>query len=464
VLIVFGMLNRDGQESSNHQIGYIPFDNINNSNAIKLEDSESLVFHEVKNFSTKHFLTSHQLEYISLSQENEFILAGQIRNFNQQYHLDFLLKGPYADWVGQISGTSHQELIIRLKNHLGQPSIYEFISKQQSPDLKQASLSIAHQERPDDLIILNHLVESYIETHEFDKAMVMADKLIELANLQENVQYHGNGLLNQSEILTHKELFDLSSQKLSKAIAQFKKINDLKRYADSLEKQSWIDHQKRDYPAIKTSLLKSAELALEAKDIPRELHALTYLSIMAKKYRQNEDKYLYLQQAESKMREYQLPIYHYAKIPFHHAIYSDNPSAKEPHLKRVLEYTELNPDYWVAQSSRLQLLKHYLAQKRFDEAELLVQSAKSDNAANSFLKTLLAQAKENEEDFLRHAQRTFEQAHMSGDKRLSLDIALILCEHPNAPVNLDFYSQYIKENSTKYWRIENEKKLIALNL
>ena len=61
---------------------------------------------------------------------------------------------------------------------------------------------IAHQERPDDLIILTHLVESYIETYELDKAMVMAEKLVELASAQENVQYHGNALLNQSAILT----------------------------------------------------------------------------------------------------------------------------------------------------------------------------------------------------------------------------------------------------------------------
>ena len=464
VLLVFGMLNREGLESLDHQIAYIPFDNINDSNAIKLENSENLSFHEIQNIGTKRFLTSHQLEYLSLSQENKFILAGQIRKFNQQYHLDFLLKGPFSDWSGQISGISQEKLIHRLKGHLNQQSIYDFISKQQPPEIMQASLSIAHQERPDDLIVLNHLVESYIETYELDKAMVMAEKLVELASAQENVQYHGNALLNQSAILTQKELFDLSAQKLSLAIAQFEKINDLKRQADALEKQSWLDHKKRDYPAIKASLLKSAELALEAKDIPRELHALTYLSVMAKKYHQNEDKYLYLRQAENKMREYQLPIYHYAKIPFHHAIYTDNPSAKEPHLKQVLEYTKLNPDYWVAQSSRLQLLKHYLNQKRFDEAELLVESAKSDNAPNSFMKMLLAQARTNDDDFIRHAQRTFEQAQLSGYRRLSLDVALMLCEHPNPPENLDFYSQYIKENSTKYWRMENEKKLVALNL
>lgn len=463
VLLVFGMLNKSEKEFS-LRIAYIPFDNLDVPRAIKLDNTGNLVFNEIENVSTKRFLTSHQLEYLSLSEANKFVLAGRVRKFNHQYHLDFLLKGPYSDWIGQVSGTSQKELIDRLTDHLEQPSIYDFISKQQTPEIKQASLSIAHQEEPDDLIILNRLVESYIKTHEFDKAMLMADKLIDLANLQENVQYHGNGLLNQSEILTHKELFDLSAQKLAKSIEQFEKINDLQRYADALEKQSWIDHQKRDYPAIKASLLKSAELALEAKDIPRELHALTYLSVMAKKYRQSEDKYLYLQQAESKMREYQLPTYHYAKIPFHHAIYTSNPSGKEPHLKRVLEYTELNPDYWVAQSSRLQLLRHYISQGRFDEAERLVESTTSDNAPNSYLKTLLAKAQDKDKDFLRHAQRTFEQAHMSGNRRLSLDVALILCEHPNSPVNLDFYSQYIKENSTKYWRIENEKKLVALNL
>ena len=242
------------------------------------------------------------------------------------------------------------------------------------------------------------------------------------------------------------------------------RIADIKRQADVWHSQSWLDHQHKDYPALKASLLKSAELSLQAGDIARELEALTYLSVMAHKHKQNQDKYLYLQQAEQKMTAYQLLQYHFAKVPFHYAIFAKHPADKEPHLKQVLEYTELTPDHWVAQSSRKQLMQYYIAENRLAEAQLMVEGLTTDNAQNSFLKTILAQANDNRTEFMSHAQRTFEQAQLSGDQWLSLDIALLLCGSRSGDANVDFYSQFIDENATDYWRKINEVKLLALNL
>ena len=464
VTLLLAWVATQDKGTSVQEIGYLPFTSSSEIGSIALKNNTVLDFVNIDSLSAKTFITSHQLEYQKLSQTHSYILTGEVRRYNDLLHLNFLLKGPYADWTGQISATTKDGLVERLKTHLEQPLVFDYISRLQSPEIRQASLSIAHENNPNDLVVLEALVKSYYETFELDKAMVMSEKLIELAKLQENVQYIGNAQLNQSAILTRKELFKLSGEKLSLAKAQFEKINDLQRLADTMEKQSWLDHQAGDYEAIKASLLKSAEYALAAEDIPRELHALTYLSVMAKKYREDHDKYFYLQQAEKKMNEYQLPIYHYAKIPFHYAIFTKEASAKEPHWKRVLEYTQLNPDYWVAQSTRKQLLEFYISQNRIQEAEELVGSVKSENAPNEFLKVLLAKARKDKRKFLKHAQKTFELAQLAGFRELSLDVALMLCEEPDSAVNFDFYSQYIKENSTKYWRIDNQKKLLALNL
>jgi hypothetical protein len=261
----------------------------------------------------------------------------------------------------------------------------------------------------------------------------------------------GNALLLQSEILTRKELYDLSSHKLTLAIEQFKEIEDLGSQADAWFSQSWLDHQQDDYEAIKAHLLKSANLALEIKDKGRELDVLTYLSVMANKHRQEVDQYLYLQLAESKMKAYQLPIYHFARIPFHYAIFAKKAQDKEPHFKQVLEFTASTPDNWVAQSSRQSLMEYYIDQNRLDEAQALLDNLKTDNTENSYLKTLLAKAKKLTDDFNRLAQRTFEQAQLSGNKSISLDVALLLCGDPDVQVNHDFYSQYILENASQYW-------------
>lgn len=456
----------DQQENTHSRISiaYIPMTQLNGTENLSLDDDTDFDFTTLTQLDAAHFETSAELEYPALAGTHPFVLTGQIRTHSQSYYLDFLLKGPFADWQGQLTSASTQDLLQQLKQHLNQPVIYDLLSQPQAPELKQANLSIAHQQAPEDLIILGQLISVYIQMDELDKAMVMAEKLAVLGKRQHQPQQLGNGLLYQSEILTAKSLFELSAQKLALAIEHFETIADLKRQADAWNAQSWLDHQNHDYPAVKASLLKSAQLALTAKDKARELHALTYLSIMASKHKQEQDKYLYLQQAEDKMKAYQLPSYHFAKIPFHYAIFASNAAAKEPHLKQVLEFTALTPDHWVAQSSRKQLIHYYLKHRRLMQAQALVENLATDNAHNSYLKALLAQAQQQSPSMLEHAKRAFEQARLAGERLLSLDAALLLCTTQNPQVNYDFYSQYIDENATSYWREINELSLVALKL
>jgi len=467
MFIIYAVMDRQTESIDSeptHKIAYVPITDPQGLNSISLNDNGNFDFTALTHLTTRQFMASLETEYQSLAKEHTFILSGQLRTHQELSYLDFLLKGPFGDWQGQISGNSVQDVVKQLEQHLKQDFIYQLLGEAQPPELRLASLSIAHQQTPNDFITLGNLINTYIEMGELEKAMVMADKLENTALTEQNPLQVGNALLYQSTVLTRKELFELSTQKLNLAIEEFKKIRDLKRQADAWNAQSWLDHQNKDYPAIKTSLLKSAQLALEAKDIERELHALTYLSVMAHKHHQEEDKYLYLTQAEDKMREYQLPIYRFIKIPFHHAIHAKTRAAKEPHLKQVLEFAAMTPDHWVAQSSRKQLMEHYIAQHRLDDARALLANATSDNAQNSYLKTLLAKAEQDNEAFVLHAQRTFEQANLAGEKKLSLDIALLLCEASDLPVNYDFYSQYIQDNANKRWRQANETKLMAINL
>ncbi|NQZ21057.1 MAG: winged helix-turn-helix domain-containing protein [Colwellia sp.] len=446
------------------KLAYIPFVDQQATTTLTLDDNNNFDFSELTDLDSATFLTSAELEYPNLSEQHPFVLAGILRSHQQKVYLDFVLKGPYADWKGQLHADSTQALVQQLEQHLRQPFIYQFLSSPQSPEFKKSSLSIAHQQSPQDSIILGQLIKAYIETTELDKAMVLAEKLATNANAQKDWQQLGNALLYQSTILTRKELYELSEKKLALAIKSFEHINDLPRQADAWNAQSWLDHQYDDYSAVKASLLKSAQLAFDAGDQLRELHALTYLSVLAHKHKQENDKYGYLRQAENKMTAYKLPIYHFAKVPFHYAIFAKTPLGKEPHLKQVLAFTQLTPDHWVAQSSREQLVVQYLKQERLAEAQTLVESVKTDNARNSYLKTLLAKAKGENESFIRHAKRTFEQAQLAGRHTLSLDVALLLRSTPNIEVNYDFYSLYIDENASAYWREANEVKLLALNL
>jgi len=464
ILKVMPILHTPKTSHAAIKIAYVPIVSANARENLILNDTENFDFTPLEQLDTAHFSSSAELEYPALAATHPLVLTGHLRTFNQLYYLDFLVKGPFADWQGQLSGASTQDVEQQLKQHLNQSVIYELLNQAQAPELKQANLSIAHQQAPHDLIILGQLIAVYIQINELDKAMVMAEKLVSLAQRQDQVQQRGRALLYQSTILTGKGLLTLSAQKLSQAIEYFASIDDLNGQADAWNAQSWLDHQNHDYQAVKASLLKSAQLAFESKDITRELHALTYLSIMANKNKQQEDKYLYLHQAETKMKAYQLPNYHFAKIPFHYAIFAANPADKEPHFKQVLEFTSLTPDHWVAQSSRLQLLQYYLAYNRLPQAQALVANLTTDNAQNAYLKTLVAQAQQQTDTMLAHAKHTFELARLAGERTLSLDVALLLCSSQHPQVNFAFYSQYIDENASPYWRQTNEVSLLALKL
>jgi DNA-binding winged helix-turn-helix (wHTH) protein len=466
IIVAINLIPEQPQEeqSSVIEIAYIPISYQQGTKAVILNDNEHFDFTELPQLNTADFQASAEFEYPLLAEEHPLILSGSIRTHNEQTYIDFILKGPFADWQGQISDVDQQAALKQLQQHLQQPVIYNLLNKAQAPELKQANLSIAHQQAPNDLIILGQLTDTYIRTGELEKAMVMANKLENISISQNKAQYVGNALLFQSQILTRKELFELSAHKLESAIEHFQKINDLNRQADAWFAQSWIDHNQTDYQAIKVSLLKSAKLAFNAQDKQRELSALTYLSVLAYKNHQEDDKYHYLRQAENKMKAYQLPRYHFAIVPYHYAIFAKTLQDKEPHLKQVLELAALIPDFWAAQDSRQQLMKFYISQNRLTEAQALISDITMDNAQNSYLKTLLAQAHQNDEAFVIHAQRTFEQAELAGDIYLSLDMALLMCSAQSTQVNYDFYSHYIDEKATAYWRRNNEKRLLALNL
>ncbi|WP_235839707.1 winged helix-turn-helix domain-containing protein [Cognaticolwellia mytili] len=471
IFLVIGIIytqNAFKQEtnSSTIKLAYIPITNLDDTSNKKheemtLQDNSVFDFTVLSDLNTELFANKIEIEYPKLSQNHPFILTGKIRTYQQRTYLDFMLKGPAANWEGQLTGSSKANVIEQLQQHLKLQVIYDLITTDQPPELKLAKLSIAQQVSPYDLIILRKLSITYLKVNELDKAMALADKLIKLAQSQNNSQHIGRGLLYQSKILRKKQLYDLSSDKLTLAMAQFEKINDLEHQWQTWYNQAWLAHYQNDYPAVKISLLKAAELAYSAKNKLGEIESLITLVSLAHDHKNNDDKYLYLQEVERKMAAYNFPIYHTAEVSYSYATFAKALSEKEPHLKKVLQLTMLTPEHWVAQSSRRQLVRHYITQNRLIDAQTLVDSMTADNYNNSYLKTIMAQATQQTSAMINHAQRTFEQAQLAGNPSLSLDAALLLC---NQQVNCDFYSQYINDNATTDWRNVNQIKLLALNL
>ena len=161
------------------------------------------------------------------------------------------------------------------------------------------------------------------------------------------------------------------------------------------------------------------------------------------------------------MKAYGLPQFNFAKIPFHYAIFAENEADKVPHLKQVLAFTDLNPQHWVAQSSRRQLVEYYLKYDRVEDAKRLLSGLTNDNAQYAYLRTIIALAEGQNKRFIELAQLTFEKAQLAGLNRLSMDVALLLLQNAGNAVNTDFYIQNIEQKAPLYWRLEHEDELTA---
>jgi len=428
---------------------------------IRLKDSDSVDFSLFPQSAPNDSVSSIELTYPKLAQTHPLLLTAQIRTYQKMSYLDFQLKGPAADWQGQLSGSSNTEVINQLQQHLKQLVIYDLLSEQYTPEIRQAKLSLAHQQTPQDLIVLRKLSMSYLRTNELDKAMVMADKLLELAQAQSNPLHIGRALLYQSNLLQQKQLHALSKQKLQLAIQQFKQINDLKHQAKAWHLYAWLEDQQQNYGATKASLLNAAKLALSAKDKLREVRILGDLILGAHSYQQHKDMYFYLDQLENKIKSYQLPNYHLASVAYYYALFSPTEAEKEPYLKQALSYTTNTPTNKFAQSSRRLLMQLYLKQNRLVEAQTLVDELSPNNNQKAYLQAQLAQANKQTDKMLRYALRAFEQAQLAGNLLVSLDMALLLREQE---VDAEFYTQYIQTYASGRWRQTNQSKLSVLGL
>lgn len=446
------------------EVSYIPIYHPSKQESITFTDRPSVDFTALTDLDRTKFKNSIELEYPLLAKENPIILTGSLRSLKQKVFLNFSLKGPFDIWEGELTASSVSGVIDKLHNHLAHGFIYELLNRAQSPEVKQASLLISHQKSPEDDIILGHLVDAFINIGQLDKASVMAEKLANNALQQNNAQQLGHAYLYQSEILLRQRQLTLSAEKINLALEQFEKNEDLGRQADAWMLIAKLAHEKSDYATIKSNLIQSAHLSKQANDIQREVDALAFLSILAHKYEEHDDKIFYLLAAKRRMKANKLPLYHFAIIPFHEAAFANTASAKEPYSLKVLELTQATPNHWMAQTSRLQLMEHYINKGRFTAANKLITNLSTDNARNSYLKTLLYKAENNHHDFILYAKRTFEQAQLAGNKHLSLDAALLLLGSKGGADRYEFYRQYIHNNATSRWRLKRKAQLTTLDL
>jgi len=217
-IFLFALFSFNIGDEKDLKVGVIPFESKGFELAADDIVTPTITYESVDDITAERFMTSAELVFTSLNNEFDVVVTGSTRTYKDKFYLDFIVKGPAEKWQGQIQGQSIEHVIQILNTHLSQQVIFELVTVEMSPEGKTAMLTLAHQNAPDDLIILAQLIEKMIDAQELDKAMVLSEKLAANAQAVGNQQQLGIAYTLQSNILTNKEVYALSREKLKMAI------------------------------------------------------------------------------------------------------------------------------------------------------------------------------------------------------------------------------------------------------
>ena len=106
------------EKSAVISIAYIPISNQHEAKFVRLDDNEHFDFTELPQLNAENFQASVELQYPLLAEAHPLVLSGFIRRYNKKTYLDFILKGPFSEWQGQISGVDQQAVLNQLQLHL----------------------------------------------------------------------------------------------------------------------------------------------------------------------------------------------------------------------------------------------------------------------------------------------------------------------------------------------------------
>ena len=139
VVVTFQSTPVPENQSALKKIAYIPISTMQGNDNVNLDDNAYFYFTALTNITTAQFHNTLKLTYRELASTHPLILTTKVRQHDQESYIDFLVKGPFADWQGQLSGLSNDEVIQKLQRHLQQNVIYALLNTAQTPELKQAN-------------------------------------------------------------------------------------------------------------------------------------------------------------------------------------------------------------------------------------------------------------------------------------------------------------------------------------
>lgn len=427
---------------------------------------------------------NEKLSYRQLQANLEFVLLDKLSEYQSdglllidlsskygKYALNFSVEANGYFWRGELLDHNLSRLLKQLKQQLSYISSMQLI--QQGSITKKsinAKLILLHQQYPEDVIILNNLINEYVNTGYSNEALLLIVRLKKLAEQQDNLTYLGRAFLLEASVYLQQSYKEKARVSLTLASEVFNDSSSPEDQIALLNVATILAFYEHDYPKLKAITLDIIELAKSIDDYGTQFSSTLFMSILAQKFEKLADKQKYFQQAKAIFeREFFVPQAE-IRLDFYNFVIAreEKDEAQQIRmLQKILAVSDKNKGINVFYKNEAQgvLVGLFTNKEQFDDALGIFNFEQKLTAKEKYLLATIYHRWGKYGKAIDYAEQAYNDAIWSAERIISLDSALLLLELSiNKPsehaIHQDAYVTYIREHSLPFWLSINKDRLI----
>ncbi|MET0355939.1 MAG: hypothetical protein ABW044_04120, partial [Cellvibrio sp.] len=433
-------------------------------------DFQPVIVKNLKDYDDFFYTPQKYYDQLARQTKSNIILLVSVGRSNNKFSIRYLLKSEKGGWSAYLHAETVPVLLEKMNANIALVVQSKILDVDiQDSTLLNARLKILHQQSADDLIVLSRLAESEINTGNTNNAVILADELAAKARSQNDPTAEADSYIISANAYVAQSLYDEAHTRLQKANVIFQAAQSHRGLGDVQRAYAGLAFAKNDYALLKQSLVSAIEFAQLTKDPLLKVRNMTYLSVMANKYGEKNDRQTYLDQAESVLDQTHQAKEHYGIIYFYAGMYADTEAAAEKNYRKVLNLLPANQTWWERERSQEHLAQLLVKQARWQAALDLFSGEKSLGASEELAIASIYYAQHLWTQADTHAQSAFKLASLNGHAHLVLDAALSLVDihqqagtSEKAQAQLQFIHREAK--NVPYWIKFNKGKLERLGI
>ena len=406
---------------------------------------------------------------------DSILLTGRLSISQNQYRLWLALQGAQNRWQYLLQAGSEEELqqqlIDLLQFIVPQPVLWTSQDQRLIHAQWQLLIHQAPSHTPSQLQLQKSRVQSELSLGDFAAAQLHSEQLLAQAQQQQDLPQQVFALQQQADIALRQMDVDRAQQLLDRATVLAEQTGDARLQALQHKPYFGIWYARGQFAKLEADLLQALQLARQINDQALVAKLLMDLTIASFKFALPAKQNDYFIQTQNQLTALQLAPENFAELELFSGInVQDKQQAEQLYLQALQRFT---PQQRSSTKSQLQqqLVTLYLGQQRPDAARALFLPDTEFSAHEQLLLATIAQAEQQLDAALQHANAAFTKASLAGEYLVALDASLLLLQLPAgneteqaAQARKELQRDYLRKNATPAWLKQHQDALATLQL